>query len=172
MGKRGADNRLDRNKSELLCSVPGWRTKKKKKATLMLKLQPQFTPLNSPLFLTWATISSYCCLCFCASSAGLAGRLLHMQMQTHTHTHTVSNYVLLHYSCWAILECIKRTSGQEAACVYGVNTAAYIPVNSTYCLFNMLQTLDNPFFFFFIFSSLSKSLGWCRASCWLKSISI
>lgn len=86
MGKRGADNRLDRNKSLNYCVVCQAEDKKKKKATLMLKLQPQFTPLNSPLFLTWATISSYCCLCFCASSAGLAGRLLHMQMQTHTHT--------------------------------------------------------------------------------------
>lgn len=95
MGKRGADNRLDRNKSLNYCVVCQAGGQKKKKATLMLKLQPQFTPLNSPLFLTWATISSYCCLCFCASSAGLAGRLLQMQ----THTHTVSNYVLLHYSC-------------------------------------------------------------------------
>lgn len=31
---------------------------------------------RSPLFLAWATISSYCCLCFWASSSGLAGRLL------------------------------------------------------------------------------------------------
>lgn len=29
-----------------------------------------------PLFLAWTTISSYCCRCFCASSAGLAGRFL------------------------------------------------------------------------------------------------
>lgn len=35
-----------------------------------------------PLFLACATISSYCCLCFCASSAGFAGRLLQQRIKT------------------------------------------------------------------------------------------
>lgn len=37
-----------------------------------------------PLFLACATISSYCCLCFCASSAGFAGRLLQQRMRIKT----------------------------------------------------------------------------------------
>lgn len=33
----------------------------------------------SPLFFAWTTISSYCCLCFWASSAGFAGRFLKLK---------------------------------------------------------------------------------------------
>ncbi len=37
--------------------------------------------IKSPLFLAWATISSYSCLCFWASSSGFAGRFLHTDTQ-------------------------------------------------------------------------------------------
>lgn len=40
------------------------------------QMVPHTGVCSLPLFLAWATISSYCCLCFCASSAGFAGRLL------------------------------------------------------------------------------------------------
>lgn len=127
--------------SELLCSVPGWREKKESNIDAESAASVHSTELTPLLNLghhLFILLPVFLCL------LSWLGR----QVTAHANTHTVSNYVLLHYSCWAILECIKRTSGQEAACVYGVNTAAYIPVNSTYCLFNMLQTLDDPFFFF------------------------
>ncbi len=47
---------------------------------------------KSPLFLAWATISSYSCLCFCASSSGFAGRFLHRYIMTVNRR--------IHYCLW------------------------------------------------------------------------